>query len=90
MPSIVIPINEKISHEQHSNAFAYARSGAAEVMEEDNLTANVLASEIGRLVTNEIEREKMKTAAKLFYKPDAAHLIAEEILKIALEHEIEK
>ena len=90
VPSIVIPINEKISHEQHSNAFAYARSGAAEVMEEDNLTANVLASEIERLVTNEIEREKMKTAAKLFYKPDAAHLIAEEILKIALEHEIEK
>ncbi len=90
VPSIVIPINESVSHDQHSNAFAYARAGACQVIEEDNLTANLLASEIDRLVTNEPEREKMKAAAKAFYKPDAARLVAEEILKIALEHEIEK
>ena len=88
--SIIIPINEKVSHDQHSNAFTYARAGACEVIEENNLTANILASEIERLMTNETEREKMKMAAKLFYKPNAARLIAEEILKIALEHEIEK
>ena len=60
------------------------------MIEEDNLTPNILASEIERLVTNESEREKMKVAAKVFYKPDAAKLVAEEILKIALEHEVEK
>ena len=90
VPGIIIPINERVSRDQHSNAFAYARSGAGEVIEEDNLTPNLLASEIGRLVTNEAEREKMKAAAKAFYKPNAARLVAEEILKIALEHEIEK
>lgn len=90
LPSIIIPINEKVSHEQHSNAFAYARAGACEVIEENNLTVNILAIEIERLITNEIEREKMKAAAKMFYKSNAARLIAEEILKIALEHEIEK
>ena len=90
VPSIVIPINEKVSRDQHSNAFAYARAGASEVIEENNLTANILASEIERLTTNEAEREKMKAAAKAFYKPDAARLVAEEILKIALEHELEK
>ena len=90
VPSIIIPINERVGHDQHSNAFAYARSGACEVIEEDNLTPNILASEIERLVTNESEREKMKVAAKVFYKPDAAKLVAEEILKIALEHEVEK
>ncbi|MDO8569672.1 MAG: UDP-N-acetylglucosamine--N-acetylmuramyl-(pentapeptide) pyrophosphoryl-undecaprenol N-acetylglucosamine transferase [bacterium] len=90
VPSIIIPINERVSHDQHSNAFAYARAGACEVIEENNLTVNILATEIERLVTNEVEREKMKAAAKMFYKPDAARLIAEEILKIALEHEIEK
>jgi len=90
VPSIVIPIDEKVSRDQHSNAFAYARSGAAEVIEENNLTPNLLCSEIDRLVSNEVEREKMKAAAKEFYKPDAARLVAEEILKIALEHEIEK
>ncbi|MEX2014262.1 MAG: UDP-N-acetylglucosamine--N-acetylmuramyl-(pentapeptide) pyrophosphoryl-undecaprenol N-acetylglucosamine transferase [Parcubacteria group bacterium] len=90
VPSLIIPINEKVSHDQHSNAFAYARAGGGVVIEEANLTSNILASEIERLVTNEPEREKMKSAAKTFYKPDAARLVAEEILKIALGHEIEK
>ena len=90
VPSIIIPINEKISRDQHSNAFAYARAGACEVIEENNLTVNILASEIERLVTNQSEREKMQAAAKAFYKPNAARLVAEEILKIALGHELEK
>ena len=90
VPSIIIPINEKVSRDQHSNAFAYARAGASEVIEENNLTVNILASEIERLVTNQGEREKMQTAAKAFYKPNAARLVAEEILKIALLHELEK
>ena len=90
IPAIIIPINERVSRDQHSNAFAYARSGACEVVEEANLTPNLLASEIERLVNNEEEREKMKAAAKAFYKPDAAYLIAQELLKIALEHELEK
>jgi UDP-N-acetylglucosamine--N-acetylmuramyl-(pentapeptide) pyrophosphoryl-undecaprenol N-acetylglucosamine transferase len=90
VPSIIVPISERVSRDQRSNAFAYARAGACEVIEEGNLTPNILASEIERLVTNEVEREKMKQAAKAFYKPDAARLVAEEILKIALAHEIEK
>ena len=90
LPSIIIPINEKVSRDQHSNAFAYARAGAAVVIEENNLTSNILLSEIERLLTNDIEREKMKLAAKAFYKPNAARLVAEEILKIALGHELEK
>ena len=89
-PSIIIPINEKVSHDQHSNAFAYARSGACTVVEEINLSPNILISEIDRLIGDKILTENMKAAAKVFYKPDAAKLVAEEILKIALEHEIEK
>ncbi|OHB07616.1 MAG: hypothetical protein A2944_00715 [Candidatus Zambryskibacteria bacterium RIFCSPLOWO2_01_FULL_52_12] len=89
-PSIIIPINEKVSHDQRSNAFAYARSGACTVVEEMNLTPNILIAEIDRLVENHPVRDEMKAAAKAFYKPDAAKLVAEEILKIALEHEIEK
>ena len=90
IPSIIIPINERVSGDQRSNAFAYARAGACEVIEEANLTPNLLASEIERLVTNEAQRESMKAAAKVFYKPNAARQVAEELLKIALSHEIEK
>jgi UDP-N-acetylglucosamine--N-acetylmuramyl-(pentapeptide) pyrophosphoryl-undecaprenol N-acetylglucosamine transferase len=88
VPSIIIPISEKISHDQRRNAFAYARAGGGEVIEEDNLTSHVLEAEIDRLATNEKVRQEMKEKAKIFYKPDAAKLVAEEIVKIALSHEI--
>lgn len=90
VPAIIIPINERVSRDQHTNAFAYARAGGCVVIEEKNLTPNILASEIDRLVSDQETRNKMQEAAKNFYKPDAARLIAEEILKIALEHEVEK
>lgn len=90
IPSIVIPIGNSNGDHQKKNAFAYARAGACDVIEEANLRPNILISEIERLMSNTEEREKMKAAAKAFYKPNAARLVAEEILKIALEHEIEK
>lgn len=90
VPAIIVPIDEKISHDQHSNAFAYARAGGCEVIEEKNLRPNILISEITRLTTETEVRTRMQEAAKAFYKPNAARLIAEEILKIALEHEVEK
>src|SRR5690606_28719243 len=49
VPSIIIPINERVSRDQRSNAFAYARAGACSVIEEANLTPNILVSEITRL-----------------------------------------
>ncbi len=90
LPSIIVPIPEPTSHDQRSNAFAYARTGACEVIEQGNLTANILGAEIDRLINNLPERGKMITSAKAFYKPEAAKQVAEEILKIALSHEIEK
>lgn len=90
VPSIIVPINERVSRDQRSNAFAYARSGSAVVVEEDNLTPNLLYSEVERLITREDIRQKMIESAKQFYKPEASRMLAEEILKVALSHEIEK
>lgn len=87
VPSIIIPIPESISHDQVSNAFTYARFGGAVVMEENNLTANVLISELNRLVGNSALLAKMSAGAKSFSRPDAARLIARELLNIAIEHE---
>lgn len=86
IPSIIIPIPESIAHDQLSNAFTYARSGAAIVIEEGNLTPSILASEITRLIDDATLREHMGTAAKSFSRPDAAHLIAEQLLHIAATH----
>ncbi len=87
LPSIVIPIPEEISHDQRTNAFTYARSGGAVVIEEKNLTPSILLFEIDKIMTDEKMREDMIKGAKSFARPDAAFVIAGEILKIALSHE---
>jgi len=87
LPSIVIPITDTNGNHQRKNAYFYARSGAGEVLEESNLTANVLISEINRLMSNKLLLQKMSAAAKNFAHLDAADKIAKEILEIALSHE---
>ena len=87
IPSIIVPITDSNGDHQRSNAFAYARTGACLVIEENNLAANVLISDIDRIMGNREERERMVVGARSFARPDAAQKIAEEIVKIALKHE---
>ncbi|MFA5888822.1 MAG: UDP-N-acetylglucosamine--N-acetylmuramyl-(pentapeptide) pyrophosphoryl-undecaprenol N-acetylglucosamine transferase [Candidatus Paceibacterota bacterium] len=86
-PSIIIPIPEPTSHDQRTNAYSYARSGAAIVIEEKNLAGSLLVSEIDRILETPGEKEKMEKCAQEFARRDSAKLIAQEILAIALEHE---
>ncbi len=88
LPAIIVPIPEPISHDQRTNAFTYARSGAAVVIEQVNLTPSVLLSEINRLMSDKTLREKMIAGAKNFAQPEASRAIADEILTLALEHEL--
>ena len=87
LPSIVIPIPESISHDQHSNAFAYARSGSAIVIEEKNLSGTILISEISRLMGSPAMLTNMKSKALAFSQKDASYKIAKELLSIGLSHE---
>lgn len=87
VPSIVIPITETNGNHQRINAYAYARSGAASVIEESNLTTNILIGEIERILQDKNLQEKMSAAAKGFTHPDAANKIARELINIALTHE---
>lgn len=87
LPSIIIPIPEETSHDQTRNAFSYARTGACVVIEQKNLSANILMAEIDRILEKPGEAEKMIEATKTFNHPDAAKKIATEILNIALSHE---
>jgi UDP-N-acetylglucosamine--N-acetylmuramyl-(pentapeptide) pyrophosphoryl-undecaprenol N-acetylglucosamine transferase len=85
-PSIVIPIPEDISRDQRSNAYAYARSGAATVVEEQNLTESLLVAEIDSIIGNPNKQNQMSAAALTFAKPDAAANIAAVLLQIGNEH----
>lgn len=87
IPSIVIPITDSNGNHQRLNAYAYARSGAAIVIEESNLTTHVLLAEIDRVLQDKKMLEKMSVSAKNFAQPEAARKIAREIINIALTHE---
>jgi len=87
VPSIIIPLPHSISHDQTDNAFAYAKSGAASVIEENNLSSHVLTGEINRIVSTPSLRLTMKERAATFARLDSARVIADAILDVALEHE---
>ncbi len=86
IPSIIIPIPEEISHDQRSNAFAYASTGACSVIEEVNLTPHIVSNEIDRIISTPSVFERMKQGTETFRHPHAADTIAREIINIALTH----
>lgn len=87
VPSILIPFTESNADHSKKNAFNYARAGACSVIEEMNMTANILVHEIDNIVENKDVWARMSQNAKNFSKPDAAEKIAREIINIALSHE---
>ncbi|MFA6301382.1 MAG: undecaprenyldiphospho-muramoylpentapeptide beta-N-acetylglucosaminyltransferase [Candidatus Paceibacterota bacterium] len=87
VPSILVPITNTNLDHQRKNAFNYARAGACSVVEEMNMTANILCSEIERIMNDEPGYEQMAQNAKVFSHPGAAEKIAHELVNIALGHE---
>ncbi|MFA6407975.1 MAG: UDP-N-acetylglucosamine--N-acetylmuramyl-(pentapeptide) pyrophosphoryl-undecaprenol N-acetylglucosamine transferase [Candidatus Paceibacterota bacterium] len=86
-PAILIPIPESVSHDQRTNAYAYAGTGAAVVIEEENLSSHIFAAEIQRIVKDPELSKRMGAAAEGFTDIDAARVLASEVLTLALPHE---
>jgi UDP-N-acetylglucosamine--N-acetylmuramyl-(pentapeptide) pyrophosphoryl-undecaprenol N-acetylglucosamine transferase len=86
VPSIIIPFAVSNNDHAKKNAFAYARAGGCEVIEEKNLTPHILISEINRITKDLVLHDKMSAAAHDFFQPDAAKKIAEKVLEIGLSH----
>ncbi|MFA6458947.1 MAG: UDP-N-acetylglucosamine--N-acetylmuramyl-(pentapeptide) pyrophosphoryl-undecaprenol N-acetylglucosamine transferase [Candidatus Paceibacterota bacterium] len=87
IPSIIIPLSPEVSHDQTTNAYAYGRTGAGSVIQENNLSAHVLLAEINRICENSGIADTMRAQAKLFAREDSAGLIGSALLDIALSHE---
>ncbi len=87
IPMLVVPIPETISRDQRSNAYAMAGRGVASVLEENNLAPTIMLTEIGRVMENKENYEKMSEAGKQFENSrHAATTIARELIKIGLSH----
>lgn len=87
IPSILIPITKTNMDHQRKNAFNYARAGACSVIEEANMTANIVSSEIERITENENVWNEMAKNAKAFSNKDASGKIARALIDMALSHE---
>ena len=87
IPSIIIPIPEEVSHDQRKNAYAYIRSAGGIVIEEKNLSPNLLISQIEKLLKNEQGYADLKRRTEAFAKLDAGKKIAQLLVKILKEHE---
>lgn len=86
-PAIIIPIPESVSHDQRTNAYTYAETGAAIVIEDENLTPHLLVSEIRRIINDPELSKRMVLGASGFVDTNAARTLASEILGTALSHE---
>ncbi|RME30422.1 UDP-N-acetylglucosamine--N-acetylmuramyl-(pentapeptide) pyrophosphoryl-undecaprenol N-acetylglucosamine transferase [Candidatus Parcubacteria bacterium] len=86
-PTILVPIPEEVSRDQRKNAYAYARLGAASVIEQGNLTPHVLVAELEKVVSDKALRKEMASNARTFCRPDAAEVLARELLRFGITHE---
>jgi UDP-N-acetylglucosamine--N-acetylmuramyl-(pentapeptide) pyrophosphoryl-undecaprenol N-acetylglucosamine transferase len=86
VPAVVIPITESRGNHQRENAYSYARAGGGVVIEEANLSDDILLSEIERILGSPEIQEKMKSAGRKFSPPSAAATIASELVSIAESH----
>lgn len=81
--SVLIPLFESANDHQRKNAYAYARNGAAIVVEENNISEGILVEIMRDLFSPKSARLKqMETSARGFFIPNAHVKIAEEILSI--------
>jgi len=87
LPSIIIPITDSNGDHQRKNSYNYARGGGAIVIDENNLTSEILVAEIDDILSSPERTQKMKDGAKAFAKTDASNKIAEVAVDIALSHE---
>lgn len=78
LPAILVPLGK--GADQHANAYAFAELGAGTVIQEGNLSPQVLLNQIRSFLGSPKDLASMSRAGKTLFKPDAAEQLAGEIL----------
>ena len=81
-PAILIPSPYVAENHQFHNAMTLKRAGAAEIIEEKDLSAERLISVVERLIENKPKLEKMSNSAKKIAITDANERIYEIIMRL--------
>lgn len=75
LPAILVPYPFAADNHQEKNADHYVRGGGALMVREKDLTADLLAEQIGRLASDQAGRETMGAAMRQAALPEAAQAI---------------
>ena len=81
-PAILVPLPTATDDHQRHNALALQQAGAAEVIEQKNLTGELLAARIIALAQDRPGRAQMAASAKRLSKPRAADDIVDAIVQL--------
>jgi len=87
-PAILVPYPQAAANHQAENARSMAESGAAEIIDDTNITAQFLPSVLALLEGARLR--SMAGASKKLGRPDAAREIAERILNLAKVSDLRK
>ena len=83
-PAILIPLpSDIVGDHQIKNAYEYAKTGAAVIIEQENLKPDIFLFQLKKLFSESEKLNQMSLTAKSFSKPESAEIIAEEIIKLA-------
>jgi UDP-N-acetylglucosamine--N-acetylmuramyl-(pentapeptide) pyrophosphoryl-undecaprenol N-acetylglucosamine transferase len=81
--AVLIPLPTATDDHQRKNAAVFVEAGAAEVIDERDLTGPVLAERLLALGTDANRRRRMSAAARTLARPDAARVIVDCIFSLA-------
>jgi UDP-N-acetylglucosamine--N-acetylmuramyl-(pentapeptide) pyrophosphoryl-undecaprenol N-acetylglucosamine transferase len=81
--SLLIPLPTATDDHQRKNAQALVTNGAAQMIEQRDLTGERLATDIIRLIGDGTRRREMSDRARQMARPDAARVIVDRILALA-------
>jgi UDP-N-acetylglucosamine--N-acetylmuramyl-(pentapeptide) pyrophosphoryl-undecaprenol N-acetylglucosamine transferase len=82
-PAVLIPLPTAADDHQRKNAEVMVAAGAAEMIEQKDLSGEAIAGRIAALVADADRRARMATAARALARPDAARVIADRALELA-------
>ncbi len=82
LPAILVPLAESANGHQLIDAMEFAKTGAAIVIEEDNLLPGLFFGQLDALLRNQDRLAKMSAASAAFFKPGAAEAIAKELIAV--------
>ncbi|HTH25062.1 MAG TPA: undecaprenyldiphospho-muramoylpentapeptide beta-N-acetylglucosaminyltransferase [Vicinamibacterales bacterium] len=78
-PAILVPLPTATDDHQRKNAEVFAKTGAAIVIDQRDLTGDALTGALRELMTDPDRRARMSAAAKTLARPDAAQRIADRL-----------